>query len=427
MTMMRYRTMALSLAAALALGGCTLDFENPNEPTEEDVFSTAEGIRTVAVGLQAEYGNQIGDPIYVTGLVTEEIGAADATFASYQDVDAGRPLDNTTDISGAPWRGMYRVVKLANDLLASLPTATMPAATRNEISAIAKLHKALAFGNLIMMYERIPIAVGPSDPAFADRPAVLAEIQRLLQEARTDIQAVPLPDTSSIPAGGFNVRNTIDAMIARYALIQGNYALAIEAAQRVNLNVLSELRYSAPADRNPLNNLWYRSGNAYRMRPEQSFRLQAEPGDQRVPFWVRSASINGGEGQVLDEHAKYSTDTTSIPYYLPDEMRLIQAEAYARTGRIAEARTLVNAVRTQCTPSAPGEPVACLPALPAEALDTSAELLAEILKQRRYELYLQNLRWEDLRRFGAPLKYQWNVYPLSECDLNPNAPCPRDG
>ncbi|HEX8830196.1 MAG TPA: hypothetical protein VF705_03465, partial [Longimicrobium sp.] len=142
--MKRYRSMALALAAALALGGCTLDFDNPNEPTEEDVFGTAEGIRTVAVGLQAEYGDQISEPTYVTGLVTEEIGAADGTFASFQDVDHGRPIDRNTDIAGSPWRGMYRVVKLSNDLLAALPTATMPAATKNQISSIAKLHKAMA-------------------------------------------------------------------------------------------------------------------------------------------------------------------------------------------------------------------------------------------------------------------------------------------
>lgn len=424
MKMKRYGPQALALAAALALGGCTLDFDNPNEPTEEDVFATAEGIRTVAVGLQAEYGDQIGDPTYVTGLVTEEIGAADGTFASYQDVDHGRPLDRNTDIAGAPWRGMYRVVKLSNDLLEALPAATMPAATRTQISSIAKLHKAMALGNLIMMYERIPLEVGPTSPAFADRPAVLAEILRLLNEARTEIATVPAAtDTSTIPAAGFNLRNTIEAMIARYSLVAGDYNGAITAAQRVNLGVLSELRYAAPADRNPLNNLWYRSGNAYRMRPEQAFRLNAEAGDRRVPFWVRAASVNGGEGQVLDEHAKYSTDTTSIPYYLPDEMRLIQAEAYARTNRLGEAATLVNAVRTQCTPSVVGEPAACLPALSAEELDTRDELLAEILKQRGYELYLQNLRWEDLRRFGRPVKYTWNAYPLTECDLNVNAPC----
>ena len=418
--MKRYRSMALALAAALALGGCTLDFDNPNEPTEEDVFGTAEGIRTVAVGLQAEYGDQISEPTYVTGLVTEEIGAADGTFASFQDVDHGRPIDRNTDIAGSPWRGMYRVVKLSNDLLAALPTATMPAATKNQISSIAKLHKAMALGNLIMLYERVPLESGA---AFSDRPVVLAEILRLLAEARAEIGQVPAPDTSTIPAAGFNVRATIDAMTARYSLVAGDYEGAITAAQRVNLGVLSELRYAAPADRNPLNNLWYRSGNAYRMRPEQAFRTNAEANDRRVPFWVRAATVAGGEGQVLDEHVKYSTDTTSIPYYLPDEMRLIQAEAYARTNRFGEAATLVNAVRTQCTPSVLGEPAACLPALSASELDTQAELLTEILKQRGYELYLQNLRWEDLRRFGRPLKYTWNEYPLSECDLNTNAPC----
>lgn len=422
--MKAYKTMAISLAAALALGGCTLDFENPNEPTETDVFSTPEGIRTVAVGLQAEYGNQISEPIYVTGLVTEEIGAVDGTFASYQDVDAGRPIDPNSDIAGAPWRGMYRVVKLSNDLLEVLPGATMPAGTKSGISALAKLHKAMALGNLIMMYEQIPLAVGPQDPPFVDRATALAEILRLLEEARAEIQqtAPSAEFNTTVAAPGFDLRNTIDAMIARYSLIQGNFQGAITAAQRVNLAVLSELRY-ATTDRNPLNVLWYRSGNAYRMRPEQAFRMGAEAGDRRVPFWVTADSINGGEGQRLDEFVKYRTDTDAIPYYFPDEMRLIQAEAHARTDRITEARTLVNAVRTQCTPSVAGEPAACLPALADDALDTRAELLAAILKQRGYELYLQNLRWEDLRRFGAPLKYPWNTYPLSECDLNANAPC----
>jgi hypothetical protein len=380
----------------------------------------------VAVGLQAEYADQVSEPIYVTALVTEEIGAADATFASYQDVDAGRAIDNNTDVAGSPWRGMYRVVRLANDLLEVTPGAPMPAGTRSGILALSRLYKAMALGNLIQMYEQIPLAVGPQvqDPPFADRATVLTEILRLLQDARTEIQQTPVSAefTNTVLAPGVDLRNTIDAMIARYSLIAGNHTQAIEAAQRVSLTVMSELRYTA-TDRNPLTVLWYRSGNAYRMRPEQAFRLQADAGDRRVDFWVRAASVDGGEGQRLDEFVKYAADTDPIPLYLPDEMRLIQAEAYARTNRLPEARTLVNAVRTQCTPSVVGDPAPCLTALPEAQLATQAAVLAEILKQRRYELYLQNLRWEDLRRFGAPLKYLWNRYPLSECDLNPNAPC----
>ena len=52
-----------------------------------------------------------------------------------------------------------------------------------------------------------------------------------------------------------------------------------------------------------------------------------------------------------------------------------------------------------------------------------AAVLAEILKQRRYELFLQGLRFDDLRRFNATRKYDFLPLPQSECDRNPAAPC----
>jgi hypothetical protein len=71
--------------------------------------------------------------------------------------------------------------------------------------------------------------------------------------------------------------------------------------------------------------------------------------------------------------------------------------------------------------------VACLPALPDAALDTPGELLAEILNQRRYELFGQGLRLEDLRRLAAYTtkrpSLQFLPYPQSECDRNPTHPC----
>ena len=73
------------------------------------------------------------------------------------------------------------------------------------------------------------------------------------------------------------------------------------------------------------------------------------------------------------------------------------------------------------------EPRAGLPALPATALDTEAELLAQILYERRYELYSQGLRWEDLRRLSAYTTRRPSIeflpYPQSECDRNPADPC----
>ncbi|HEY9516384.1 MAG TPA: RagB/SusD family nutrient uptake outer membrane protein, partial [Gemmatimonadaceae bacterium] len=123
---------------------------------------------------------------------------------------------------------------------------------------------------------------------------------------------------------------------------------------------------------------------------------------------------------------KYSTPDDIFPAYLPDEMRLIQAEAYARTNRYPDAATLVNAVRTQ-TSSSVDEPLAGLPALAAGDLDSEAELLAEIARQRRYELFEQGLRWEDTRRFGPALTTTPTVeflpVPLQECLANTSHPC----
>jgi hypothetical protein len=102
-------------------------------------------------------------------------------------------------------------------------------------------------------------------------------------------------------------------------------------------------------------------------------------------------------------------------------MRLIQAEVYSRQGDSTQALTLLNQVRTVCA-SALNEPIACLPALTAADVPTQQAMLDAILRERQYELYLQGLRWSDLRRFGKPMKYNFMMVSSVECSNNPNAP-----
>ncbi|CAN5769199.1 hypothetical protein BH23GEM7_BH23GEM7_16140 [soil metagenome] len=417
---------ALLAGLAVAAGGCNLDLNDPNFPPEEVVFSDPEGLKAVAVGLQAEYANQIVNPVYVVGLATDELGAGASTFANFQAAEAGRELDPATDVSEGPFRGHYRVVKLANDLLTAVPTATMAEGTRSGILALARLIKGMAYADLIQLYERIPLDAGIENPAptFQERAAVLAEVLRLLEEARAQLATTPVSAefTNDVLAPGFDLPNTINARLARYYLMAGDYARAIEAAQRVNLTVRSEFRFSAN-DPNSILQLLYRSGNAYQLRPRQSFRQQAEAGDRRVAFWVTPATVAGANAP-LDELRQYRLLDSPFPVYLPDEMRLIQAEAHARLGNLEPARALINEVRTQCPPAGvePLDPMPCLPPLGAGELPTQQAVLAEILKQRRYELFLQGVRYEDLRRFGEPLKYEFIPYPTTECERNPNTP-----
>jgi hypothetical protein len=319
------------------------------------------------------------------------------------------------------------VVQVANVLLTNVPLVpTLQPGTASGLLALAKLFKAMAFGNLLQVYERIPLDVGLHNPtpAFATRQEGMTAVLQLLNEARQQLITTPASTefNNTVLAPGFNLPNTIDAMIARYSLINGDLANALAAAQRVNLSVLSEFRFAA-TDPNPLWNMWFPGGNSVRMRPEDRWRTGAEAGDRRVAFYVTASTTNTASNAAspLDDFVRYSANTHPFPAYWPDEMRLIMAEVYARQGNLLLALDLLNQVRTPCT-SAIDEPIACLPALTLLQVPTQSAMLNAILKERQYELYLTGLSWSDLRRFGRPMKYSFMSVSRVECVGNPNAP-----
>jgi starch-binding outer membrane protein, SusD/RagB family len=423
MTFRRIQMCAVALLT-LTAAACDLDLADPNVPPEGDVLNSPDNVLRVGIGLQAEYSNQFSDPIVTVGMVTNEIGAGTSTFESYRVVDTGSgPAMNDFGFSTGTWSGMYRVVRHANDLINAAPTVGLGPGTTSGLLALGKLYKALALGNLLQVFERVPLDVGPTieNATFATREQGLAEVVRLLEEANTHLQQTPASAefNAQVLAPGFDLPNTVRAMLARYALIQGDLPKADAAAASVNLTVFSEFRFSA-GDPNPVWNLVVNGGNSTSARPKDQFRTQAQAGDQRVGYWVVEAALQGF-ASPLDNFNRYSDRTHSFPAYLPDEMRLIRAEVAARQNRLDDALTFLNQVRTPCTSALP-EPVACLPALTLAEVPTQAAMLAAILRERRYELYMQGLRWSDLRRFGQPVKYQWMPVPITECGRNSNVP-----
>lgn len=427
--MMRINQMrwVVACAAALLCSACDLDLTDPNNPNEVDVITDPNGLKNVGVGLQAEYANEIVDPIYVDALVMDYLGAISAAFESYRRVDEGLSIDNDLGPSTETWAGMYDVIQIANVLLENVPQVTFSqAGTASGLLALAKLHKAMAFGHLLQVYERIPLESGLDNlnPQFATRQAGLAEVLRLLNEARSDITTTP-PSTefnNEVLAPGVDLLNTIDAMIARYSLITGDLATALTAAQRVT--IASELRFST-SDFNPLWVMWLGSNNPFRLMPEDRFRTQAQAGDQRVPYFVTASTTNvaSNPASPLDSHARYSTNIVSMPLYTLDEMRLIQAEVHARQNNLPQALLLLNQVRQHCpTPNTGTDPGACLPPLLITDVPTQQAMLDAIYRERQYELFLMGMHWSDARRFGRPLKYDFLMVSRPECERNANAP-----
>lgn len=424
---MRTRLSVAAVAGATLLSACDLDLNNPNVPTEGDVLKTREGIVALAIGLQARYGAGMVDFMFPVGLLTDELGATSGALQSYKDAENNLLL-NTYDAVQLPWLSHYRTIKTANDLIVNAPNVTLGDSTLSGILSISYLLKAMSLGELLQLYEQIAVdTYNEATPAFVNRATALAAVLALLDSALTQYDAVrPGSEfNGSIRATGFDVRNTILAMQARYHRLSGNDAQALAAADSVNPSVLSVMPFSDQA-LNPIFDLSFRA--AY-VKPRDAWRLSlngtADSLDGRPAYHVTVASITGNVS-ALDNLARYAAASSPVPFYYPGEMRLIIAEALTNLGNLTAARDTVNFVRTKCGGSL-AEPQACLAALDDTLLDTPAELLDEIYHQRRYESFATGLRWEDARRrdaigAGGFAKRCWLLYPRTERETNPNTP-----
>lgn len=429
------RAFGLAAVAAVA-AGCSLDLVNPNAPGEEEVLNSPELILTTAVGLQSQYADNVLLFIRAPELVTDQWSTRPVALPADQSLVRG-DVDPTFGVVSDPFAAAYRIARSADVLTRSAPGVNLSRGQQVGISVLSKLLRAMAVGNLTTQYANLPATYDSVGAVPLPNGQVRDSVIALLESARgellatTDAELAPFVARVLTPTSGtgINLRSTVDAMLARYYLFDGRYNEAIAAAGRVNLAATSLLQYPNPGT-NPVFN--YMSGLRY-VGARREFFTDAQAGDARPAFWAnRAVGTAGLPDSAFDFRAYAGTRNDPYPLYLPGEMQLIQAEAQARLGNLGAAATLINAVRTDglvngvCTTSAT-EPRACLPALPETALDTPGEVFAQILYERRYELFGQGLRWEDLRRLAAFTterpSMQYLPFPQSECDRNPNAGC----
>ena len=414
---------SIALASLVTLSGCDLDRTNPNAPSQDAILASRQGIVALAVGLQARYGSGMSAFMFPGGLISDELGTPVGALQSYKDAEVGALSDTYAAVED-PWSTHYQTIKTADDLIANAENVDLGDATESGILSLSYLMKGMSLGNLIQLYPQI--IINPRDPAapFVDRPTALAAVHALLDSAATQAsRATSRPEfDATIKTSGLSLNNTIYAMQARYYRLANNWAAALAAANLVDTAVVSVMNFSDQAI-NPIFDLSSRSSY---IRPRDTIRVAAEAGDARVAFILGGATV-AGTVRPIRSFTQYSATTSPIPFYYPGEIMLIKAEAWANTNQLALAAQMVNYVRTRCGGAA-NQPKACLPALPGTALDTMGEIIAEIYKQRKYELFGLGLRWEDVRRLGlvsatSPFaKRCWLLYPNSERNTNPNVP-----
>jgi len=420
------------LAAGLLLAGsCKLDTVSPNAPNEVDVLTTREGIIGLSVGVrQFNSTSGINSAYFYPAVTAKELQGV-ASFTNVLELEAGGtalPTANGNILT--LWSNMQRMMDMSQDIIDNAPkVTTLTGGLLSGIIANAKLFKAISLGNLAASFEQANITTSKTTKiTFLPRAQVLSEAIRLLDEAIAGINATPVTSefTTLVTGSSFDLKSVLYAFSARYNLMAGNYAAALVSANLVDQSKANAYQYNAQS----VNPIWNNINTLKYYIPRAGFGLPAglfEPGDQRQAFYY--STVTSATGVVTRTLTGFGTTQTAIvPVYLPDEIKLIKAEAILRNnGSLTEALDQINLVRTQTV----NDPFGVYAGLPAySGAVTKADLLVEVYRQRCAELYLTGQKWEDSRRFERPFSLtnfternrNFYPYPDQERISNPNTP-----
>ena len=415
----------IAFVIVLAYSSCKKNYTDPNRATDEQVFSSSRSLTGVVTGLQLVYtlgrASTLYNLITINGLTTNELIVVNTgNSAEVQLATGGNAVDGNHTMLTTYWSTCNKVIYDADLVIASaknLPDKNLASG----LIAYAGIFKALSLGDMAQFWEKVPAGIGEK-VSFIDRIDGFKKAIAVLDEAIAAVAANPISTSfiSNIPAG-IDIINTLHALKARYSLFAGLYPQALAEANLVDLTKKSTFNFDALSV-NPLYVVATSTNNV--VQPKDStlglpVSLAPSLTDGRIPFYT---SINATIAPRFRINGFGAAATTPIPVYLPGEMILIKAEAYARaaTPDLLNGTLELNKVVTKNN-----DIFGVNANQPAVAPATAAALLEEIYRQRCIELFMSGLKLEDMRRFNRPnseRKRNLMPFPLRERDNNPNTP-----
>ncbi len=413
----------ISSILLLSQTSCKKNFINPGAATDAQVFSSQQGLTGVAVGLQRVYtagrGSSLYNRISLDGLLTNQLIVLNQGNTSEYQLQLGAgSVDGTNTILGGLWTTSNKIIYDADKIITSAAVLG-DKSYGSGLIGYATIFEALALGDLAMFWEKVPANIGQG-VTFVDRVQGFTKANTAIDNALAAINANAISASflANIPAG-IDIVNTLHALKARYSLFIGNYTQALAEANLVNLAVKSTFNFTT-VNLNPIFETATSTNNVTAIADRNQglpLGLQPDAGDKRIPFYDTTAYASKIRG--FD-----SASTSARPIYLPGEITLIKAEAYARiaTPDLVNALIELNKVVTK-QPAA--DPFGVGAGLPPLVGLTQQQILDQIYKNRAIELFMSGLRLEDMRRFGRPTterKRNLLPYPFLERDNNPNTP-----
>ena len=415
---------AIGLLPIIGMNSCKTDTEylNPSSASEKQVTADLNGLIALANGLQYRYSVSRLSPVYAmitaNGLTTKELKVLNAGNTDEQNLQDGNAsvLASNSIVSNL-W-SQLNVIKGNSDLILNSLDKVGEPGTRSGLQAYASIYKALAIGITSQFWENVSIETAPQSK-FVSRADGLKEAIRLLETASASVTANPVSvNFNSRIVAGIDIPNTLNALIARYALMAGDYDKALAAANKVDLTKKSLLNFD-DLTRNPIWDVAFGNVNVYQpldLNMGLPTALKPADADKRIDYYFTSRAL---VGNTYKGKGFFKSNSDPIPMYLPSEMTLIKAEASARKNDLVTAEKELNNILTKTTDAwGIGAGLTAY-----SGAKTQTDLLTEIYRNRRIELFMSGLSLEDSRRFGRPTTERTRTfypYPQTERDNNPN-------
>jgi len=437
---------ATGVFASLSLAACNLDVSDLNNPRLDELENnpTDVSLGAAATGLLIGNRRNVAAPngyILELGVLGREAYDFDAADPRYISELIQGQLNSGSPFGGNFWLQPYANIQLANIVLHGVDkVANLDDAQKAAIRGFAKTIQALDFLEVINAHDTNGAVIDTDHGtdgtlgAFVGKDAVFTEIERLLDEAATDLaaggDAFPFLLSSGYagfddPADFLKFNRAMRARVAAYQTVP-DYAKVLSS--------LADSFLDDTATGDFANGVYYaystKTGDVTNglinpnIYAHPSLETDAEKNGTVVDlrFTTKVKAKKAGAAKGLSSalgFTMYTSPSSPVPMIRNEELILLKAEALYFTGMQAAAIDELNIVRTRAGGLQP------LTGVPS--VETFKD---ELLYERRYSLMFEGHRWLDLRRLGRlptlPIdkpEHTRNLrypIPLTECNARPN-------
>ena len=367
----------------LTIAACNLEQEAPSRVIANDLYAPGNA-QLLVISTISDFECALGQYIIATGLVGDELIDAQLSQTGWdydrRTIVAGLTGYATLQCGSVQVPGYYTPISIArataDKILTALEGWTDAEVTgRQDLIAQAATFAGYA---LVLLGETSCSAAIDGGPEMTPTQ-LLTEAEARFTKAITAAQAANNTDFLNMARVG-RARARID--MKKYADAKADAALVPDA-------YVHNATYSAAnARRENLVNTQFFRGLYSSVDP--SFRNLTVGGvpDPRVNVVDAGAA---GQDRVTRvwRSTKYPLITSSIPIASGDEAILIAAEADVETNNLTGAVAGINKLRAKSS-------------LPTYAGGTQAEVRAQVIDERRRELFLEGQRLGDIIRFSIP-------------------------